>query len=181
MKIENTKSSLDSPVILGALIGGLCVLNLFFLYMSGESIKTLKKERAQVQTMEEQKRIIDESSKLIAQYADQIDVIARAFPDDDTILAFIQYTESVLKVTSDEYKIDISPQSTPEGDRNFLKISIFMKSDITRLSNFMKAFEKEPYMTHIGIIAAQSPDGFLAKSDFTIQLKLYVQNTFTTR
>ncbi len=181
MSNDNKSSNLDSPIIFGALVGGLCVLNLFFLYMSDESIKILKKDRAQVQTMEEQKRIIDESSKLLTQYSEQIDVVARAFPSDDTLLEFIQYTESVLKATSDEYKITISPSATSESDRQFLKISIMLKSDVVRLTNFMKAFEREPYLTHISLISAQSPEGFSSKGEYTVQLKLYVQNTFTTR
>jgi hypothetical protein len=68
-----------------------------------------------------------------------------------------------------------------ESDKLFLLMTINIKTDFPKLLNFLGRLEQMPYMMHITGIVAKSPGGILGKGEYSLGMKVYVQNPFKSK
>lgn len=171
----------NNLLILTSILGMLVFLNIIFLFLMKNEVKTIKLIRNELNILEQDKQIINASETIKAQYSHEINAVSSVFPNEVTIPLFIQTMESIIKEYSDEYTFKFN-SLTPiaEGDKLYLLITIMMKTDQARLFLLLNKLEILDYMTHITGISAKMPNGFTDKGEFNIGLKVYVQNPFNT-
>ena len=181
MNPKKTPSAVNPIMIFGGLCMGLLLLSFIFIFLFQNEIRTIKLLRNEFVILTQQKRIITAASEISGQYKDEIDVVSRIFPNEQSIPLFIQALEGLIKQTAGEYTFRFN-SLTPiiEGDKLFLLLTVTMKTDHAKLLQFLSALEQMPYMTHITGIMSKTPNGFTGVSEVSIGMKVYVQNPFST-
>lgn len=180
MKIEKTSAPVNPIMILGGICTGLFLLSLILIFLFQNEIQTIKLLRNEFAILTQQKRIISASAEISEQYKDEIDVISKIFPNEQSIPLFIQALEGLIKQTSNEYTFRFN-SLTPivEGDKLFLLMTVTMKTDQEKLFKFLSALESLPYMTHITGMMSKTPNGISGAAEVSIGMKVYVQNPFS--
>jgi hypothetical protein len=181
MDINKPSSQVNPIMILGGICVGLLLLSLILIFLFQNEIQTIKLLRNEFTILTQQKRIITASAEISEQYKDEIDVISRIFPNEQSIPIFIQALEGLIKQTSSEYTFRFN-SLTPivEGDKLFLLMTVTMKTDQEKLLQFLSALERLPYMTHITGMVSKTPNGYTGSAEVSIGMKVYVQNPFST-
>jgi hypothetical protein len=181
MDIKKSSSSVNPIMILVGLCVGLILLSLILIFLFQNEMRTIKLLRNEYAIVTQQKRIVTAATEISEQYKDEIGVISGIFPNEQSIPLFIQALEGLIKQTSSEYSFRFN-SLTPiaEGDKLFLLMTVTMKTDQTRLLQFLSELERMPYMTHITGIASKTPGGFIGEAEVNIGMKIYVQNPFST-
>lgn len=164
-----------SAVILAALVG----IDLLFLVFTTNVAKTVTLLKKEAATLEQDKQIISSSEQLYDTYRKEIELISAVFPNEETFPTFIRTLEDLIRIFADEYTVKFT-SLTPlvEQEKLFLLLSLSMKTDNLRLTQFLVSLEQLPYMTHVTSIQAKTPEGFTGQGEVTLGLKLYVKNPF---
>jgi len=181
MNPKKTPPAINPIIILGGLSTGLVLLSFIFIFLFQNEIRTIRLLRSEYVILTQQKRIITAASEISGQYEDEIGVISRIFPNEQSIPLFIQELEGLIKQTSGEYTFRFN-SLTPiaEGDKLFLLMTVTMKTEYPKLLQFLSSLEQLPYMTHITGVMSKTPNGFTADSEVSIGIKIYVQNPFSS-
>lgn len=173
---KKKSSSIERAVIVLVLI---VVINIGIMYMLLNQSKTITLLQEQQQQLTQDQRILSSSEEIYAQYEGQIEKILRVFPDEETVLDFLQTLETLSKTHSTEYTVKFASRSPlPESDKLFLLFTITLKTDKTQLDAFLDALENLPYMTRVLTMNAAFPDPASQAVDAALTLKLYVKNPF---
>jgi len=152
---------------------------LFFLRSQVTVIGLLNQQLLQLQ---QDQQILSSAEQIYQTYKGNIDTINAVFPNEETVLVFLQTLETMAKQTSDESAVkfaSFSPQT--EGDRTYLLFTINQTTDRDRLSSLLEQLENLPYMTHIVSLSISWVDQKKGTLNVSIVLKLYVQNPFSTK
>lgn len=176
VKVQNT----ITLFVLG--IVGLTLMNILFLLLVRSEEKTISLLKKQLVQLEQDNLILASSEQITESYVEEIALLTKVFPNEETILPFLQALEALTKESSDEYSVKFT-SLTPllEQDKLYLVLSVNMKTDKTRLHNFLNRLERLPYMTHITSTVFRMPDGFDGKIDVSQTMKVYVQNPFDAK
>lgn len=168
--------------IISGVLAALIVINMIFIFLLTNQVKTIHLLRSEQELLERDKRIIAASEEIKKKYQSEISIISNAFPNEMTFPLFLESLESLMRSYSDGENIRFTSVSPiPEQDRQFLLLSLSMNTDVVRMHEFLIKLEKLPYLTHITGIMVKSPGGFRAVSEYSIALKVYVQNPFVAR
>jgi hypothetical protein len=179
---NNQKLQLNPAMIWAGLLISVIIINCIFIFLTQSEFKTIKNMQSELNSLNQQKSIISAADEINQQYKNEIVVISKVFPNEQSIPQFIQTLEGVIKDSSDSsdpIKFN-SLTPIPEGDKQFLLMTLSMKTDLPKLASFLARVEELPYMTHITGISAKSPGGFTGKGDILIGMKIYVQNPFNS-
>ncbi len=182
MEKKKISSLRNTLMLLGVLVVSLIVVNIILLYFVSSTATTVTLLTGELHQLEMDQEIIRSSQQISEQYTDEIEFISGVFPDETTILEFIQSLEGIIRDSAVEYNFKFS-SLTPivERDRQFLLMTVTMMTDGLGLTSFLSELEQLPYMTHVTSVSARTPEGFADTSEATIVLKIYVQNPFTTK
>ncbi|MFC1626654.1 hypothetical protein ACFL1P_00455 [Patescibacteria group bacterium] len=182
MEKKMIPSFINKITIYSILVVVFCLTNLLALYLVHNSRGAIFLLRQQVSQLEQDQQIISSSQQLIDTYEDEIDVISQVFPDEESMLLFIQSLEQEIKTSTDTYSVKFN-SLTPlkEKDKLFLLMTLSLKTDILGLHSFLKKIETLPYMTHITSVSVKTPGGIFSRSDVSVNIKIYVRNPFTTK
>ena len=168
------KLALGLFLVIAINIGALVLIN-----TQQKTIMLLKKQHSQL--VNDQK-IITSSEEIYQQYENDIDTILSVFPDETTVLDFIQKLEVLSKQYSEVSSVRLSARDPlPEGDKLFLLFNVNLKTDKDRLDIFLEELETLPYMTRMLSLDVRFPEKELQKVDASFVLKLYVKNPFTAK
>jgi len=160
------------------ILAGLNIAFLLFVINSARTVTLLQQEASALQ---EDQKMVSSSQDLYQTYVKEIEVITDVFPDEETIPNFIQSFESLIRPYTDEYNVRfVSLTPLVEQEKLYLLLTVIMKTDFIRFTNFLDALEKFPYMTHITSMSTKTPEGFTGKSEYAFGLKIYVKNPFST-
>lgn len=172
----------NSPIVLVSIVIAIISLNILFILLVQGEAKTIKLLKTELVTLEQEERIIESAQNIYESYQNEIEVISQVFPNEETFVGFVQILEQEVRAASDEYTFKFTAsEPVKDKDKLLLPITISMKTDMARLTGFLTQFEKLPYMTHMTLLSARTPDGFIQNSDIAINLVVYVQNPFTTQ
>lgn len=182
MNEKKPKAHTNPITLYSALLLGLVVLNFAFILFSYGEAKTVGLLKSELQTLENQNKIITSANEIYLMYQGEVSLISNVFPSEETIPLFIGQLEDLLRSVSNEYFFRFT-SVTPikENDVLFLPVAVTMKVDLSRLEVFLNTLELLPYMTHIVSISSKNPSGFTSESDVQIVFKIYVQNPFVTK
>ena len=161
-------------------LAGIVVVNIGLLVFLNTQVKVISLLQDQEKQLQQDQKIINSSEEIYNKYKNDIAAISDVFPNEEKVLPFLQLMENLAKKYSDDSAVkfaSLSPQ--PEGDNLYLLFSIGMKTDPSRLSDFLTELESLPYMTRVLTISMSLPDGISGKVNVTINLKLYVKNPFS--
>jgi hypothetical protein len=176
---SNTKTN---PIfIISGLLFFLICINILFILLFQSDLKTYKFTQKEMEMLDQDRRIIAASADISEKYKDEIEVISSVFPSEADFPTFIQTLENNLKNSVEEYQFKFNPAPIAEGDKQFLLMTIIIKTDLPNLILFFTRLEQMPYMTHITSINAKTPAGIAGKSEYSIGIKIYVQNPFNTK
>lgn len=177
---KETKQKVNTITIYAAVTLVIVVLNLLFVFLSGSETKTVMLLKNELANIEQEKKIVTGAAELYSQYDSEIQLISAVFPSEETIPVFIGDFEVLIRSVSDEYSFKFT-SVTPikDNDRLFLPITVIMKTDLNRLLTFFANLEKFPYMTHVNLISAKTPNSIIDVNEVQLNLKVYVQNPFT--
>lgn len=182
MEQKKIHSIYNTITILTIVIGMCVVLNVLFIYLVGNNMQMIQLLQKQVVQLKQDQQIIASSQEITDTYKDEIDIISKVFPNEETILTFIQSLEKYIRNSADEYALKINSLTPlPEGDKLYLLLTVVMKTDLTRLLQFLSDLEQIPYMTHVTAISMKNPEGIMKPGEVSIGLKVYVQNPFSTK
>lgn len=160
----------------------LIVINIGILVLLQNQVKTialLKEQRIQLQT---DQKIIASSEAIYIEYENDIDTILSVFPDESSVLDFIQTMERLLREYGSQSSVRLSSKDPlPEGDKLFLLFNLTFTTDINRFVSLLEQLESLPYMTRTLSITTQFSDSEEQQLNVTIPLKLYVKNPFTAK
>lgn len=179
---EKVKKQSNILLLLTGFLMAIVTINIIFILLTVNDAKTvdlLKKENI---LLSQDKQIIVTAGDISSQYKSEIDLISKVFPNEESIPQFIQEMEQVVSTQSDDYSLKFN-SLTPiaEQDKLYLLVTLTMKTDMERLLILFDKLEDLPYMTHVTAVDAKPPTGFVGKGEVSIQLKLYVQNPFSTK
>jgi hypothetical protein len=182
MKPKKIVSKPKIILILSGILAAVVTVNIIFLYLSINAVKTVNLLKKELEILDNDSRIIAAAEEISRKYSQEIDIISNAFPDEAGTPMFVKSLESEVRKYSDEFTIKFN-SLTPvtEQDKLYLLLTVSMKTDFSRLLNFFDSLEKFPYMTHITGLAVKSPGGFNGKNEVSMGLKVYVQNPFKTK
>ncbi len=180
MNTQKTPQKTSLLTILSVLIGAAAVLNILFIMLTANEVKTTQLLKKELTNLEQNAQIIASSQQIYDQYKDDIEVISAVFSTEESIPQFISVLENQIRSSADEYTFKFS-SVTPlsENTELYLPLIITMKTDLARLLQFFDKLEHIPYMTHITSVMSKAPDGIINLSEVTTILKVYVQNPFT--
>jgi len=182
MEKKSQNINLTPPMMLGILTAAFVVVNFLFLTLIRGEARTINLLKTQLTSLSQDQQIITSSNDLYNVYKDSIDIISEVFPSEETIPEFIQTLEELLKTYSDGYGIKFNSLSPlREQDNLYIVLTITMKTDFGRLTQFLEDLEHLRYMTHVASLTAKTPSGLAAAGEVTLALKVYVQNPFTTK
>lgn len=173
---KKKKSSIERSVIFLVII---VVVNIGIMFMLLNQAKTISLLQEQQQQLVQDQRILNSSEEIYAQYEGQIEKILNVFPDEETVLDFLQTLETLSKEHSTEYSVRFASRSPlPESDKLFLLFTVSLKTDKAQLDAFLDSLEALPYMTRVLTMNVAFPDPLSQAVDATLTLKLYVKNPF---
>ncbi len=176
LRVQNTISLFVAGIV------GLTLMNILFLLLVSNEGKTISLLKKQLVQLEQDNVILDSSEEISESYTEEIALLSKVFPNEETILSFLQSLEGLTKENSSEYSVKFtSLNPLAEQDKLFLVLSVFMKTDKTRLANFLKRLEQLPYMTQVNSTVIHMPDGFDGSLDVSQTIKVYVQNPFAAK
>ena len=160
----------------------LLVINFGVVFFLRSQVTVIGLLNEQLLQLQQDQRILSSAEQIYQTYKDNITTINAVFPDEETVLDFLQTLETMAKNTSDESAVkfaSFSPQ--PEGDKLFLVFTVNQTTDVDRLSSFLSQLEKLPYMTHILSLSITWADQKKGTINVTMQLKLYVKSPFSSK
>lgn len=167
-------------IIGGCLLG--VFINLLFLFLARNLTANIKLLRQELFALEQNQRIIQTAQEVYAVHAKDIDLFANVFPTEMSLPAFLTKLEEVLGKSMSGYTVKFnSIQPIPEGERLYLLLTINTNGTHQQLDQFFSELEVLPYMTHIISIQTKTQSGFAGMSEFSLGLKVYVQNPFTSK
>ena len=177
---QKTPAKTSLLTILSALVAGAVVLNILFIALAANEVRTIELLKKELTNLEQNAQIIASSQQIYNKYKDDIEVISAVFPTEESIPQFISQLEGEIRQTADEYTFKFS-SITPISENTvlFLPLSITMKTDLTRLTLLLEKLENLAYITHVTSINTKAPEGLNGISEVNLQLKVYVQNPFT--
>jgi len=168
-------------ILVGVIIS-LVLANAIFLVFVGNDVKIVTLLKKQIQQLENDKILVASAGEIQEKYKDEIDAISEVFPDEESILVCIQMLETYIKESSDEYAFKFnSLVPIVEQDKNFLLMTITMKTNYEKFSKFLGNMERMPYMTHITGISTKVPNQSDGISEIRFGLKIYVSKPFSTK
>lgn len=177
---DQARKSTIQPVLIGINIA-LVTVNVLFLALFASQVKSIALLKEEVGMLMTAKKAVEASSEVTKQYADTLGVFEDVFPDEETMPTFIQALETKIRAVSGEYSIKFNSLTpVPEQDKLFLLLTINMKTDYEKLNLFLDDLEKMPYMTHVTLITGKTQAGFTGEGSYSIGLKIYVKNPFTS-
>lgn len=178
---QNATFLRNKLVLLSLGLSVIIIANIILLYFITGNMDTISLLKEQEEQLLEDQQIISQSQELIGVYEGQIGVISEVFPNEASILEFIQSLESLIQNASSEYSFKFN-SLTPlaEGDLRFLVMTVTMNSDFNAVTLFLETLELLPYMTHVTSISSKTPQGYLGTAEYTVVFKVYVKNPFTT-
>jgi len=163
------------------LIVVLCI-NIGILFMLRTQVKVIGLLQGQLVQLQQDQQILASAEQIYQTYKDDIDTITSIFPDEETVLAFLQMLESLAQGYSESSMVRfITFSPLPENDKLFLLFNISMRTDIDRLTSFLTKLETLPYMTRLTDITVTWVDPKTGIIDAGMKLKLYVKNPFTAK
>ncbi len=178
----HTRAKTSPLTILIALGSGLVLLNILFLIFISNSIKTIGLLREQLDTQRQDEQLVASANQIYSQYKAEIELISRAFPNEENLPNLIQDLERLIRQYADEYSLRFN-SVTPliEQERLFLPLTITMKTDMPRLLHFFEKLETFNYMTHVTAVSSKFPDSLSQAGEVIVGVKVYVQNPFTSK
>lgn len=172
-------SSVEQLVLI---LAGLVVINIVMLYFLSTQVKTIRLLRIQRTQLEQDLKIINSAEQIYQSYKDDIEVISEVFPNEESVLVFLQTLETLSKKYGTESLVKFSPPTPqPEGDSLYLLFTVNMQTTSEQLPEFLKAIEKLPYMTRLLTLNVSLPDGGRGNVSASMRLKVYVKNPFNTK
>lgn len=166
-------------------IGGLVtllLLNILFLLLISNERKTVMLLKTQLAQLEQDSAILASSEEVSQTYTEEAELLSKVFPNEETILQFLQSLESITRESSDEYSVKFTSfNPLAEQDKLYLVLSVFMRSDRVRFLNYLSLVEQLPYMTQVTNMVTQTPDGLDGKIEVSLIMKVYVQNPFAAK
>lgn len=166
----------------GLLLLVLIALNIGTMVLLTSQSKTITLLKEQKRQLESDQKILSSSDQIYSQYENQIEKIFAVFPDEESVLSFLQTFEELTKAYSTESSVRFaSLNPLPEGDKLFLLFSVSLKSDRQRLNQLLDKLETLPYMTRVLNLNVIFSDPELNNVDASFTLKLYVKNPFTVQ
>jgi hypothetical protein len=174
------KTSVIEKLAIGLLL--VIAVNIGALVLINTQQKTILLLKKQYTQLVNDQKIITSSEAIYQQYEKDIDTILSVFPDETTVLDFIQKLEVLSKQYAESSSVRLSARDPlPEGDKLFLLFNLTLKTDKDRLDEFMEELENLPYMTRTLSVDVRFPEKQLQKVDATFSIKLYVKNPFTAK
>jgi hypothetical protein len=168
--------------LLGGLAAALVVVLIVLLIIVGREYRNIGLMRNQIQSLQSDVGLVQVSGEIFSGRKSEVELIDRAFPDEESIPEFIQQLQSVLAANSDSntYKL-VTKAPMIEAGRLVLVWSITAKSDAAKFTKLLTAIERMPYMTHVVSIVGKMPDGPAKPGEYQITLKVYVKTQFSNR
>ena len=171
-----------NPIELGAIIlVFIVIVNLGALFFLTTLVKTIVLLKQQQKDLQQDLKIVNSSEQIYQKYKDNIQLILDVFPTETKVIEVLQTLETLSKNYSDDSAVkfaSLSPQ--PEGDNLYLLFTIVLTTDAQRLSAFFDKLETLPYLTRILSVSINYPETIKGKINASMQLKLYVQNPFSS-
>ncbi len=153
------------------------IIGVFLVTSVASGITLLRGERVSLQN---DVAIADTGRALFEQYADKINLINHAFPDEGSMPEFVQAFEGILKKNSDSYTFKLnSLQPIPESGRLVLLFSVGLKTDAQRFFTLLSEVTRLPYITRITTAGAKIPEGPSKPGEYFFGVKIYVKNPFS--
>jgi hypothetical protein len=159
----------------------LCV-NIGVLFFLKTQVKVINLLQGQLVQLQQDQTILASAEQIYQTYKNDIDTITSVFPDEETVLVFLQILEQLAQSTSDSSSVKFatfSPQQ--ESDKMYLLFTINMRTDTNRLSLFLSQLEELPYMTRLINISVLWVDPKKGVIDSSMKVKLYVKNPFSAK
>ncbi|KKP59877.1 MAG: hypothetical protein UR52_C0002G0105 [Candidatus Gottesmanbacteria bacterium GW2011_GWA1_34_13] len=181
---EKNKTNIKTSFIqiYAVIIGLLLILNIAFIIMVQNQVKTIALLKKELVGLEQNNQIISSSNEISTTYTNEIEMISRVFPSEALMPEVIKQFESEIRLNTDNYRLKFnSVTPVAELDRLYLPLTLTVDTDVVRLVNLLTRIEQMPYMTHVNSIISKNNEGLLGKSEITISLKLYVQNPFNSK
>ncbi|MBI4058243.1 hypothetical protein HY408_00580 [Candidatus Gottesmanbacteria bacterium] len=180
--MDDIKKKYNSLIIRISILIILVVFNGILLYFVSSKISTLgllEKEYFLVLQTEQFNAL---ASGIIDSYKEEIIAVSSAFPNETTMPIFIEQFEGEIGKYADEFKLKFNALTPLKEKENlFLPLTITMKTDFTRFTDFLETTEKLRYFIHITSIDMKTPGSFDGGIEVTLGFKLYVQNPYAAK
>ncbi len=182
MSVQTKQSQKNSnPLfIMGSILFGIVCMNILFIILFRNAVNSYQLIQREMEVLKSDRAITQASDEIFREYTNQISIISSVFPNEQTFPQFLAIFEQSVQKHVSSYQYKFTPVTISEGDKLFLLFTLSIQSDVASLIAFFDELEKLPYMTHITAITAKSPVGFAGNSEYSVGLKLYVQNPFIT-
>lgn len=145
-------------------------------------VKEIKLLREQKVQLESDQKVLTNAEQVYNQYKDDFPLLESVFPDEETILPFLQNLERLTREYSDDGVVKFgSLNPLPEGDKLFLLFSISMRTDANRFIAFLQQLEELPFLTRMLSYTVNWSDQKKQTMDVSVSLKVYVKNPFNTK
>lgn len=159
----------------------LCI-NIGLLYFLRSQVKVISLLQGQLVQLRQDQQILASAEQIYQTYKNDIDTITAVFPDEESVLVFLQTLEDLAKSESDTATVKFATFSPQQlGDKLYLQFTINMRTDTSRLTSFLSKLEALPYMTRLFDISITWVDSNKGIIDSSMKLKLYVKNPFATK
>jgi hypothetical protein len=159
----------------------LCI-NIGIIFMLRTQVKVIGLLQGQLVQLQQDQQILASAEQIYQTYKNDIDTITSIFPDEETVLVFLQTLESIARGYSDSSMVKFAAFSPiPESDKLYLIFNITMRTDVDRLTSFLRELEGLPYMTRLIDITVTWVDREKGSIDAGMKLKLYVKNPFASK
>ena len=176
-KAQALEQSIEKHVLVFIL---LLLVNLGMLYFLHSQVSVIGLLKDQLVQLQQDQQVLASAEQIYQTYKNDIDTITAVFPDEGTILVFLQTLETLAKDQSDQSSVKFASFSpTTEGDKLYLLFTVTMVTDKKRLSTFLGELENLPYMTRLLAITINWSDPKKGILDVTMKLKVYVKNPFS--
>lgn len=119
-------------------------------------------------------------NRFLQQNKQTIDTVNSAFPNEDTIIDFIDAVEALITNVGATGSLSFSALVPGVlSDQLQIPFNITMEATPTQLADFLRRFEKFPYLIQISSISIKTPNGVQATTNISLGGRVYVQDPFT--
>lgn len=187
--MEKTPEKKKKPETIRDLIEKWSLVIMLILVGHLGALVLIKTQVKEVQLLKDQKQQLADDQKLLSsaeqiytKYKDDFPLLESVFPDEETVLPFLQTLEKLTREYSEDGVVRFASLSPlPENDKLFLLFTLSLHTDTQRFSDFLIQLENLPYLTRVLSYTLNWSDQKKQLVDATVQLKVYVKNPFTKK
>ncbi|OGV92881.1 hypothetical protein A3B57_02785 [Microgenomates group bacterium RIFCSPLOWO2_01_FULL_47_10] len=147
--------------------------------ITGIALTKINTIKQQTQTESASRQAVRDQSEFFGSQTDIITAINQALPSQNELVNLVKKIESLEAVGQTAFTFGFSSLvPMQESNQYYLPFNLRLNATLGETIDFLRRFEKLPYLAKVNSITAKTPHGLSGILEVTITGRVYVQDNF---